>query len=200
MTTERTFSLTRKLSTLGALAVLIIATGAGCGGETTTTPTPVTNTSNATATMSGYKLHTSSKGYSIEYPESWKKQEGFAGTDIMFNAPVKNNFSANLNVVASNADGNSGTLKEIKESLPNYYKQLFNDVKIASTEEVTVGSEPAIRIIYTATQGQIKGSFIQYFIIKNNKNYVITVTRSQSDAAASESEFSNMIKTFKITN
>jgi hypothetical protein len=118
----------------------------------------------------------------------------------MFNAPVKNNFSANLNVVASNADGNSGTLKEIKESLPTYYKQLFNDVKIASTEEVTVGSEPAIRIIYTATQGQIKGSFIQYFIIKNNKNYVITVTRSQSDATASESEFSNMIKTFKITN
>jgi serine/threonine-protein kinase len=127
-------------------------------------------------------------------------EEGFMSTDIIFNAPSKNGFSENLNVIAKNIPGASAlSLSDLKSSLVEGYKTVINNFKLIDTKDATVDGRPALIITYTGSEGDLKGNFIQYFTIKGDDAYIITVTRPQDEATRSEKEFATMVKSFKIT-
>lgn len=200
MATEQKHSFTRTLSAAIALTVLVIATGAGCGGASTTAPDASTKPETKIEAMAGYKVYSNSeKGFAIQYPEKWKMEEGFMATDVIFNAPVKNEFSENLNVITKTIPGASNvSLNDLKTSLIDSYKTAVTGFNLIEAKNTTLDGQPGLLFSYTGSQGTIKGSFVQYFITKGDDAYIITVTRPQNDTKRSEKEFTDMINSFKI--
>lgn len=200
MTTEHTRLAKSMLNMLVVFTLLLAVSGAGCGGKNTPAEQEKPNNI-STATVTGYKLYTDTdKGFTIEYPESWAMQKNFMATDIIFNSPVQNNFSANLNIIAQVNPGSSEiVVGKIKDDLVNGLKPLITNFTLKETKEVTVAGRQGLLIAYSGTQGEIKADFNQYFVSKGDRLFTITVTRPQNDPKRHDQEFMNMITSFRIT-
>jgi hypothetical protein len=123
----------------------------------------------------------SDKEFKLSYPQDWElNQEGVMGTKLVVFAPLESetdNFKENVNVIIQDLKGYDLDLASYtKLSLEQVKTMITNSKLILSrTNKLEKGGEFQ-ELIYTGDQGIYHLKFHQYYLLKNNKAYIITFT------------------------
>src|SRR3989344_4524634 len=108
--------------------------------------------------------------YSLQHPKEWKQQSqqqiGIEFSLMTARTSPKDEFKENINLVVEKY--NAISEEQIMEGMEN--------AKLISSERSNKHGETAQQIIYTASYGKRKLKFEQYYWIKNDKAFVLTMT------------------------
>lgn len=193
---------------IGLVMLVLISSGCIGGSQITATPNPTTTqapTTKIQGEISKYFYLTyenPADGIRIKYPAGWVKEELQSPSRTLFYSPPESEsdtFSEQVNILIDDRFTQPITLDEYEELILDQLKYFFTDYNIISTGETTLANNPALEMVYTATQEKSTAKILQVFTIKNNKVYVITFVsepREYSDYFGTAQE---MINSFEIT-
>lgn len=140
------------------------------------------------------------KGYSINFPADWNKQEGFMGLDVITLSPSEtpqDKFRENASVLSGKLD-TPITLDEFySENLKNLQKSLI-DFKLEGTGDTTLDGQKAKWVLYTHKQGNFVSKVIQYFIMVGDHAYLITCGAEPEAYDKYKSTFEAIAKSFHL--
>ena len=155
---------------LALIALLVLVSGCLCcsppNPDTTTTltthiPTTTTLAKHTSTTLSSdadiLTYENADYGFQIDYPSTWTVREGFRGIIVLINSPSDGRddpFSENVNVnVEDLSDYPDITLDEYYDVGNSKVEENLAGYKLVSKEETTMAGSPAIKTVYTTTQG-----------------------------------------------
>lgn len=160
---------------------------AGCTFNVgTTSPSPPPSAMNT---------YDSPKGFTIQYPSNWTKDETNATLAVLFGLPT-NNKTENLNVQVVNLTSSESLDTLTDEGIANALN--YNNVTPISENNTTLAGQPAYKIVYTAT---ISGDFVkveQIWTVKDGKAYIITYKAAPANYDTYASTAQQMIDSFTI--
>jgi len=134
--------------------------------------------------------------YSIEYPESWEKQES---SYVVFRGPMKNGFYINVNIVLEELPSSIG-LEEYASTSEKQMEAAFQNYHKEKEYSSTINDEPCIIREYTCTFQGIDMKQKQVYLIDDNKAYVITCSSTPSTYDEdNENYFIPTVQSFKFT-
>lgn len=146
------------------------------------------------------KYTNTEKNYSIAYPSTWKKAE-VPRLDLVLFAPPKgseDNTHASMNVVSEKV-GPGITLEQFySESAANLTTAL-TDVNVEKTGSGDIDGIPTKWVLYTHVMQNIKFRVLQYFLVAQDNVYLITFSSVADSFKDYNSEFENIVKSFKMT-
>lgn len=145
------------------------------------------------------KYSNSEKGYSIEYPSTWKKTD-VPQLDIALFAPSigeANSPRASLNIVSDNV-GVIVPLNTFYNESVNNLKESLKEVKIENSGTATINGVESKWVIYTHVMQNVKFRVLQYFIASDKSVYLITFGAVDQDFDHYKAEFEEIVKTFTI--
>lgn len=145
------------------------------------------------------KYINSEKGYSIEYPSTWKKTD-VPQLDIVLFAPSigdANRPRASLNIVSENV-GAIVPLNTFYNESVNNLKETLKEVNIENSGSATINGVESKWVIYTHVMQNVKFRVLQYFIASDKSVYLITFGAVDQDFDRYKSEFEEIVKTFTI--
>lgn len=119
--------------------------------------------------------------YIIRYPLTWTLDNsgrmGMALQILSALSSPEDKFSDNVNLVIQDLSGQPvKTLDQYTQISEKQIKTMLTDSEILSSEQFNRDGQEFQKIQYTAKQGIFKLKFQQYYIIKNEKAYVLTFT------------------------
>jgi len=131
------------------------------------------------------------KEYSLKYPNNWEiNKSGQMGTQFIIFSQLtseSDNFRENINLIIQDLTGYNIELNEYVEISKKQIATMLTDCKIISSERVKKDGKEFHKSLYSGRQGIFDLQFEQYYLIENNKAYVLTFT-------CETSEFSNFKK------
>lgn len=123
----------------------------------------------------------------IEYPTSWRVQEGAGGSLVAFASPPEPGgaqFSVNVSVAVEDLAGRPGTkLAEYEQAATGLLAKAGSDFALKDRRNVTVSGRPAVLIEYTYRQGISQLHALRSFTIANGKAFVTTFTAEEAGFA-----------------
>lgn len=125
----------------------------------------------------------SGEGYSIEYPSDWEVDlSGLMGVDLFLFSPIVDEqdlFRENVNILMQDLTGYDVTLDQYVDFSEEQIKTLITDSEIVSSERIKLNDTDCQKVIYTGKQGVYDLQYEQYYIVKNEKAFVLTLTCEQ---------------------
>jgi len=122
--------------------------------------------------------------YAIKYPSKWAIDTSKAmGTAFIVFAPLESDsdkFQENVNMLTQDLAGQNITLDDYTKISEHQIKTAITDGKIYESIRIKTANGEHHKIIFSGTQGANKLKFEQFYFIKNNYAYVITLT-TQAD-------------------
>jgi hypothetical protein len=120
------------------------------------------------------------KEYSIQYPKNWcLEKPGTTGQNfILFSQPssLNDRFRDNVNLLTQHlTDKNINLDKFVEISVRQVRTMVVNSV-IIENERINTGGQELHKLIYTGDSGRLNLKFVQYYWIKNEKAYILTLT------------------------
>ena len=115
-------------------------------------------------------------GFSIKYPPDWERAQHI-DKSITFIAPKESNsdtFPAGLGIIVNEVASNV-SLSYISQTQLNTLKNLYPDINILESSDITFAGHPSHKIIFTATDNTLhlrKG--MQIWFKDGTKAYLIT--------------------------
>lgn len=141
------------------------------------------------------------KGYTIELPADWTKQEGFMGLDVISLSPAESDqdkFRENASVLSGKLDAPITLDEFYTENLKNLQKSLI-DFKLESSGDITIDGQKAKWLVYTHKQGNFVSKVVQYFIMVKDRAYLITAGAEPSAYDKFKPTFDAIVKSFHLT-
>jgi len=140
--------------------------------------------------------------YTIKYPGSWElNQAGQLGTSFVLFSPLsseQDQFKENINLLIQD-------LTDLYFNLDEYVQLSLNQIKTMATTPETIKSKRIEsnsanyqKVIYTAKQGDFLLKFEQYYWVKNNKAYVLTLTCEENQFATFKMVGEKILNSFQI--
>jgi len=118
--------------------------------------------------------------YSIQYPDTWElNQSGQMGTSfILFSKPVSTDdqFRENVNLLIQDLTGQNIDLDQYVSISEGQVKTMMTNGVILQSKRQQPGRREFHKIIFSADQGIFKLKFEQYYWIRNEKAFVLTLT------------------------
>ena len=115
-------------------------------------------------------------GFSIKYPPDWERAQHI-DKSITFIAPKENNsdtFPAGLGIIFKEVASNM-SLSYISQTQLNTLKNLYPDINILESSDITFAGHPAHKIIFTATDNTSHlRKAMQIWFKDDTKAYLIT--------------------------
>ncbi len=140
--------------------------------------------------------------FSIQYPNNFElNTSGLIGTKfVLFSEQTsdKDLFRENVNLVSQNISGQNIDLDKFVEISKKQLEIMIPNGKLIESKRISNENKEFQRFIFSGTQGQSNLKWLQYFFIKNDKVYVLTLTCeiNQYDKYVSVGE--DIMKTFVI--
>ncbi|MBA3815888.1 MAG: hypothetical protein H0X29_05095 [Parachlamydiaceae bacterium] len=138
------------------------------------------------------------KGYSIEYPKDWQKQE-IPRLDIVLLSPTRNAESqthANMNLV-SEAVGEKVTLDQFYDESVKHLTAELVDVKVEKTGDLNIHGIPSKWIQYKHRMIDNNFGVLQYFMVAEGNIYLITFSGVTEDFEHFLTAFEKIAASFK---
>jgi len=130
-------------------------------------------------TSEGWKL-LKENGYSIQYPEDWiLDKSGQNGTSfIILSLPTstQDEFRENVNLIVQDLTGFNINLEKFVQISEDQIKRLATNGNLILSAKQTLHGIDFQKVVYTFDQGMFKLKCEQYYWIKSNKAYVLTLT------------------------
>lgn len=119
--------------------------------------------------------------YSIQYPGDWtlnkSGQMGMAFLLLSKQTSAQDSFSENVNLVIQDLTGlHINGLDQFTKNSEGQIKSMMANSKILGTEKLKKNGTDFQKIVYTGDQGLYKLKFEQYYLIKYNKAFILTLT------------------------
>ena len=159
----------KKISLFGLsiLAVVILA----CG--------PNAKNANNTQVPKSWKTYNEG-GYSIQYPDSfYLDRSGKAGAAFALlsnQTSQQDRFRENINLIIQNLAGQNIDLNKYVQISQDQIKSMITDGTVIESTRMKKNGLEYQKIIYTGMQGMYGLKWMQYYWIKNEKAYVLTLT------------------------
>jgi hypothetical protein len=120
------------------------------------------------------------KGYSIQYPDNWElNTSGQMSTSfILFSKQTspQDQFRENVNLIIQDLTKQNINLDKYVEISEGQVKTMITNGKLIESKRLNSNGIDFQKVIYTGDQGTYKLKFEQYYLIKKNKAYVLTLT------------------------
>ncbi len=121
--------------------------------------------------------------YSIQYPVDWElNQSGQMGTSLILFSPLEtrqDKFKDNVNLLIQDLSGHNLNLNKYVEISEGQIKSMITNSTLIESKRIKTGLEEYHRMIYTGDQGMFHLKFEQYFWVKDEKAFVLTLTCEQ---------------------
>ncbi|MFK8102312.1 MAG: hypothetical protein AB8G15_07305 [Saprospiraceae bacterium] len=118
--------------------------------------------------------------YAIEYAPDWKfSQSGQMGTTFVLMSAMESDqdkFGENINLIVQDIKGMGLDLEKYATLSEQQIKTMIENSEIKSSERLEKNGQPFQKVIFTGKQANFDLIFEQYYFIKNEKAYVLTLT------------------------
>lgn len=137
--------------------------------------------------------------FKLDVPEGWANQKDIQGVDVMFLAPPSKTggSQANVNVISGDLDPGM-TLDTFFTLNLNGLPAELSSFKQEDTGSTTINGFDTKWVRYTHKVGDLEIRVLQYFFVKDNKGYVVTLSALGSAYDNYSSTFDKTIKTFSL--
>jgi serine/threonine-protein kinase len=119
-------------------------------------------------------------GYSIKYPEDWTLDKSGQNVTsfIILSLPTssQDQFRENVNLLVQDLTGLNIDLEKYAQISEDQIKRLATNGKLIEIAKQTANGIDFQKVVYTFDQGIFKLKCEQYYWIKSNKAYVLTLT------------------------
>jgi hypothetical protein len=121
--------------------------------------------------------------YSIQYPADWElNQSGQMGTTFFLFSPLSSDqdkFKDNVNLLIQDISGHNLNLDKYAEISEGQVRTMITNSTLTESKRIKNGSEEFHRMVYTGDQGMFHLKFEQFYWVKNEKAFVLTLTCEQ---------------------
>lgn len=178
------------------LTLLLISTFIACGQtqeskDKTIETKPNWKTSNGT-------------DYSIDHPADWTlNQNGQMGTTFVLFSPLETSqdkFRENVNLLIQDLSGHNLDLNKYTEISERQIKTLVTNSTLIESKRIKNGSTEYHRVIYTGKQGIFHLKFEQFYWVKNEKAYILTLTCEQDKFSDFKEDGEAILNSFTFKN
>ena len=133
----------------------------------------------ANKTENGWK-ELSESNYSIQYPDNWELnksgQMGMSFIILSKQTSPQDQFRENVNLLIQNLQGQPINLDQYVEISEGQVKTMLTNGNLIESKRLNVNGSEFHKIIYTGDQGIYKLKFEQYYWVKNEQAYILTLT------------------------
>ena len=140
--------------------------------------------------------------YEISHPENWTMDtSGLMGSTFFIKSPVASStdaFQENVNLMLQNIAGMGLDLDSYMELTKNGIKAYFTQPEILSSQKINFLGNEAYEISYTGVQGIYTLQFLQYFWLKDDKAYILTLSCEQKEYDTFATNGRKILDSFKI--
>jgi hypothetical protein len=121
--------------------------------------------------------------YSIQYQADWElNKSGQMGTTFILFSPLETSqdkFRDNVNLLIQDLSGHNLDLNKYAKISEGQVKTMITNSTLIESKRIKTGSVEYHRMIYTGDQGMFHLKFEQFYWVKNEKAYVLTLTCEQ---------------------
>lgn len=118
--------------------------------------------------------------YSIQYPNDWNlDMSGMSGTSFVLFSELtseEDKFGENVNLIVQNLEGQNIDLQEFVEISEEQVKSLITNSQITESETQIKNNRELHSIKYSGDQGIFKLIYKQYYWVKDEQAYILTLT------------------------
>ena len=135
--------------------------------------------------------------YRIQYPDDWSlDQGGLSGTKFILFSPDTEGrgFRNNVNLIIQDLAGMNISLKKYVEISESQVKQFITSAEIL----VSTTKDDRHEIVYKGTQGEYFLKWKQYYWVKNEKAFVLTLTTTENSFDAAAGTANQIMNSFEI--
>ena len=146
------------------------------------------------------RYNNSKDDFSIKFPKEWENKEGFMGTDVISLSPRENaadQFRENVNVVVEKIPDGMSLNDYFDTNLPKLSK-VIRDFQQVETGNTIINDNVAEWLIYTGSIGTINLKSKQYYIVHDNKGYVITCSATPGTYDNFKNVFDEIVQSFQF--
>jgi len=140
--------------------------------------------------------------FSISYPEKWRLDEsGQQGTTLALFSPtdgIQDNFSENVNLLIQNLEGLNMDLKKYTALSVDQINTMFPGGEILENTTEKVGNKEYQKLKYKGTNGEFELMFEQFYFIKDNKAYILTLTCEADQFEKYKKDGEKIMKSFEL--
>ena len=139
--------------------------------------------------------------FSIHYPAKWEKKERVSGTAVMMISPKpdgKEAFRANVNVVEQDIPSDTD-LKKFSSASLTVLDKLLKNFKEVERKEVTIGTTPAVRVVYTYSYDDTELKAVLVLAVQGKNGYAITCSADSVNFDTFKQSFDDVVNSFTPT-
>jgi hypothetical protein len=140
--------------------------------------------------------------YSIQYPSTWESnQSGQLGTSFVLFSPLENEqdkFRENINLIIQDLTGKDIDLNKFTEISENQVKTLITNSNLIQSIRISTDTMEYHKLIYTGDQGAFHLKFEQFYLVVDNKAWVITFTTEQTKFESYQELGEKILNSFKL--
>jgi hypothetical protein len=141
-------------------------------------------------------------GYSIQYPQDWdlnkSGQMGMSFILLSKQTSQQDNFQENVNLLIQDLKGQNINLEKFTEISVGQIKTMVTKGKLIESKKLSGNGNEFQSVIYTGVQGNYKLKFEQYYWIKNDKAYILTLTCELDQFKKYKSTGEKILNSFKL--
>jgi hypothetical protein len=140
------------------------------------------------------------KGYSIDYPSDWKKNDVPQLDFVLFAPPKKagEKIHASMNIVSEKVGSDINLDQFYTESINNLSTSL-KEVNVEKSGISTFNGVTSKWVLYTHLMQGVKFHVLQYFIVAHDTMFLITFSTAADEFDDYRAEFEKIANTFKLT-
>jgi len=139
----------------------------------------LTKKNEVTTTKNGWKT-LNENGYSIQYPENWDlNKSGQMGMSFIILSRLSSDqdkFKENVNLLIQDLTGQNINLDKYVQISEGQISTMLTNGKLIESSRLNENNSEFHKFIYTADQGIYKLKTEQYFWVKNEKAYILTLS------------------------
>ncbi len=140
--------------------------------------------------------------YSISYPNDWELgKSGLMGTSFIVFSPLvseQDQFRENVNLLIQDLSAYNIDLDMFVEISEGQIKTMIKNGNLLQSERLKKGDQEYQKVIYTGDQGNYKLKFEQYYLVKNNNAYILTLTCETQEFDDYHKIGENILDSFKL--
>lgn len=140
--------------------------------------------------------------YSFRYPSTWKlNQSGELGASFILFSPLESkddHFKENVNLLFQNLPQENFDLDKYMEISLEQIKTMTTNFTLIENKRIKTKSEEHQILIYSGDQGEFHFQFEQFYWIKNNKVFVLTLTCEKNKFLKYKEVGEKILNSFRI--
>jgi hypothetical protein len=174
-------------------AIIIIATMTACG--------QAKQKNMQDANPSDWKTF-EHRDYTVQYPDSFELntsgQMGMSFLLLSKQTSPNDMFRENVNLIIQDLRGQNISMDDYVEISENQIKTIITEGNIIESKRIEKDNSEFHEIVFTGKQGVLEVKFVQYYIIKNEKAYVLTLTAETEQFDSYKTVGKGIMDSFKI--